>query len=75
VEWGLQRFWLLGPFVVAVDDETGVFGYLIVEAAGGFVGFVGVPVEAGGTRVFGLLVNGFDQGFAYSFSAGWFGGE
>jgi hypothetical protein len=55
---------LLGPFAIAVDDQTGVFGDLIVEAAGGFVGFVGVPVEAGGAGVFGLLVNAFDQGFA-----------
>ena len=40
------RFFRSGPFVVAVDDETGVFGDLVVEAAGGLVGFVGVPVDA-----------------------------
>ena len=68
------RFCLLGPFGVAVDDEAGVFGYLIVEAAGGFVGFVGVPVDAGGARVFGFVINSFNQGFAYSFSTGCFGG-
>ena len=64
-----------GPFGVAVDDEAGVFGYLIVEAAGGFVGFVRVPVDAGGARVFGLFVNSVNLGFAYSFSSRCFGGE
>ena len=73
----LKRYgvYSLGPFAGTVDDETGVFGDLVVEAAGGFVGFVGVPVETGGAGVFGLLVNAFNQGFAYSFSAGWLGGE
>ena len=56
--------------VVAVDDETGVFGYLIIEAAGGFVGFVGLPVNAGGTGVLGLLVDAVNQRFANAFTAG-----
>jgi hypothetical protein len=58
--------------VAAVDDKTGVFGDLVVEAAGGFVGFVGVPVDASGAGVFCLFANAFNRGFAYSFSAGWF---
>ncbi len=31
---------------VAVDEKAGVFGNLVVEAAGGSVGFVGEPVDA-----------------------------
>jgi len=61
--------------VVAVDDETDVFGDLVVEAAGGSVGFVGLPVYARAARVFGLFVNAVNQGFAYSLAAGGFGGE
>jgi len=59
----------LGPLVVAIHDETGVFGDLIVEAAGGSVGFVGLPVNPGGTGVFGLFANAVNQSFADSFAA------
>jgi len=61
--------------VVAVNDETGVFGDLVVEAAGGFVGFVGLPVYAGGTGVLGLFVNAVNQGLSGAFTAGGFIGE
>ena len=61
--------------MVAVDDETGIFCYLVVEAAGGLVGFVGVPVDVGGAGFFGLLVYALNQGSSCSFSTGCFGGE
>src|ERR1700692_5074699 len=60
---------------LAVDDEPGALGDLVVERSRGEVGFVGLPVDARRSGELCLPLNALDQRATDAFAARGLGGE
>lgn len=53
----------------SVDDEAGVLGQVVIELTRGGICLMGVPVDADGVGLAGLLIDVFNEGAADPFAA------
>jgi hypothetical protein len=66
----IQRLKLL-----AINDEAGALGHLVVELHGRQVGLVSLPIDSRRSGEFCLLIDGLNQSASYSLAARALGGE